>query len=169
MSKNYMDPNEKIWLAKKLEERKARKEAEAALRPKAETPVPAAGHAEEAAFRRGLLGRVDLYKSLDKDDRRRFLTDLFFDNFMYIFIVLAVILITIKVPAFLSLSSIVNIISLSAAKLPIALGIAGVLLLQLIFVGLNFLSVDQNMIYVIKGIIILLACAIDMRKYLVKR
>jgi len=47
--------------------------------------------------------------------------------------------------------------------------IVGVLLLQLIFVGLNFLSVDQNMIYVIKGIIILLACAIDMRKYLVKR
>lgn len=47
--------------------------------------------------------------------------------------------------------------------------VIGVLLLQIIFVGLNFLSVDQNLLYIIKGAIILLACAIDMRKYLKKR
>ena len=47
--------------------------------------------------------------------------------------------------------------------------VIGVLLLQIIFVGLNFLSVDQNMLYIIKGLIILLACAVDMRKYLVRR
>ena len=47
--------------------------------------------------------------------------------------------------------------------------VIGVLLLQIIFVGLNFLSIDQNLLYIIKGLIILLACAIDMRKYLVKR
>ena len=47
--------------------------------------------------------------------------------------------------------------------------VIGVLLLQIIFVGLNFLSVDQNMLYIIKGAIILLACAVDMRKYLKKR
>lgn len=47
--------------------------------------------------------------------------------------------------------------------------VIGVLLLQIIFVGLNFLSVDQNMLYIIKGLIILLACAVDMRKYLIKR
>jgi len=47
--------------------------------------------------------------------------------------------------------------------------VIGVLLLQIIFVGLNFLSVDQNMLYIIKGLIILLACAVDMRKYLTKR
>lgn len=47
--------------------------------------------------------------------------------------------------------------------------VIGVLLLQIIFVGLNFLSVDQNLLYIIKGLIILLACAVDMRKYLVKR
>jgi len=45
----------------------------------------------------------------------------------------------------------------------------GVLLLQIIFVGLTFLSVDQNMLYIIKGLIILLACALDMRKYIKKR
>ncbi len=47
--------------------------------------------------------------------------------------------------------------------------VIGVLLLQIIFVGLNFLSVDQNMLYIIKGLIILLACALDMRKYVAKR
>lgn len=47
--------------------------------------------------------------------------------------------------------------------------VIGVLLLQLIFVGLNFLSVDANMLYIIKGLIILGACALDMRKYREKR
>jgi len=47
--------------------------------------------------------------------------------------------------------------------------ILGVVLLRLIFVGLTFLGIDANMQYVIKGLIILIACAIDMRKYLVKK
>ncbi len=47
--------------------------------------------------------------------------------------------------------------------------VVGVLLLQIIFVGLNFLSVDQNLLYIVKGLIILVACAIDMRKYLVRK
>ncbi len=47
--------------------------------------------------------------------------------------------------------------------------VLGVVLLKLIFVGLNFLSVSVNMIYIIKGLIILVACAIDMRKYLVRK
>lgn len=47
--------------------------------------------------------------------------------------------------------------------------VVGVLLLQIIFAGLNFLAVDANMLYIIKGLIILIACAIDMRKYLVKK
>ncbi len=47
--------------------------------------------------------------------------------------------------------------------------VIGVFLLQIIFVGLNFLSVDANMLYVIKGLIILVACAVDMRKYLARK
>ncbi len=47
--------------------------------------------------------------------------------------------------------------------------ILGVVLLRLIFVGLNFLGIDANMQYIIKGLIILIACAIDMRKYLVRK
>ena len=47
--------------------------------------------------------------------------------------------------------------------------ITGVVLLRIIFVGLTFLGIDSNLQYVIKGLIILVACALDMRKYLVKR
>ncbi|MEG0264740.1 MAG: beta-methylgalactoside transporter [Erysipelotrichaceae bacterium] len=47
--------------------------------------------------------------------------------------------------------------------------IIGVVLLRLIFVGLTFLSIDANMQYIIKGLIILIACAVDMRKYLVRK
>lgn len=47
--------------------------------------------------------------------------------------------------------------------------ILGVLLQRIIFVGLTFLGIDSNIQYIIKGIIILAACAIDMRKYLVKK
>lgn len=47
--------------------------------------------------------------------------------------------------------------------------VLGVLLLRIIFVALNFLSISGNMQYIIKGLIILIACSIDMRKYLVKK
>jgi len=47
--------------------------------------------------------------------------------------------------------------------------VMGVVLLRIIFVALNFLSIDQNLQYIIKGGIILIACAIDMRKYLVRK
>jgi ABC-type glucose/galactose transport system, permease component len=47
--------------------------------------------------------------------------------------------------------------------------VLGVFMLRLIFVGLNMMSVDQNLLYLIKGVIILFACALDMRKYLVKK
>ena len=62
-------------------------------------------------------------------DKRRAVSDLIFNNAMYIIIAIAVIYIAIRVPQFLSVPSIVNIISLTAAKLPIALGIAGAIVL----------------------------------------
>ena len=69
------------------------------------------------------------FQSLSSQDKRRTITDLLFNNAMYIIIVLAIIFIAIRVPQFISLSSIVNVISLTAAKLPIALGIAGCIVL----------------------------------------
>lgn len=47
--------------------------------------------------------------------------------------------------------------------------VLGVFLLRIIFVCLQYLSVDMNMQYIIKGAIILLACSIDMRKYLARK
>ena len=62
-------------------------------------------------------------------DKRRRISDILFNNAMYIIIAAAIIFIAIKEPDFLSVSSIVNIVSLTAAKLPIALGIGGAIVL----------------------------------------
>ena len=67
--------------------------------------------------------------SLSKTDRNKKIVDFIFNNAMYIIIFATIVYITIKVPAFISLSSIVNIVSLTAAKLPIALGIGGAIVL----------------------------------------
>ena len=45
----------------------------------------------------------------------------------------------------------------------------GVFVLRIIFVALTMLGVDSSSLYIIKGAIILCACALDMRKYLVKK
>lgn len=47
--------------------------------------------------------------------------------------------------------------------------VLGVFVLRIIFVALQFLAINQNLQYIIKGSIILAACAIDMRKYLVRK
>ena len=72
---------------------------------------------------------IDDFKAKSGADKRRAITDLLFNNAMYIIIAAAVIYIAIRVPAFLKLPSIINIISLTAAKLPIALGIGGAIVL----------------------------------------
>ncbi len=70
------------------------------------------------------------WRAMDAADKKRKITDIILNNAMYIIIVIAIIVIALRVPAFLSLSSIVNIISLTAAKLPIALGIGGAIVLS---------------------------------------
>ena len=47
--------------------------------------------------------------------------------------------------------------------------ILGVVVLRLIFVALTMLGVDSSSLYIIKGAIILCACSLEMRKYLVKK
>jgi len=47
--------------------------------------------------------------------------------------------------------------------------ILGVVVLRIIFVALTMLGVDSSSLYIIKGAIILCACSLDMRKYLVKK
>ncbi len=84
----------------------------------------------ETAKKRSRIGlKIDEFKNMSKKDKTRKITDLLFNNAMYIIIAVAIIFIAIKVPAFLSVSSVINIISLTAAKLPIALGIGGAIVL----------------------------------------
>ena len=47
--------------------------------------------------------------------------------------------------------------------------VLGVFVLRIIFVALNMLGIDPSLQYIIKGGIILAACSLDMRKYLVKK
>ncbi len=47
--------------------------------------------------------------------------------------------------------------------------VLGVFILRIIFVALNMLNIDPSIQNIIKGAIILAACALDMRKYLVKK
>lgn len=47
--------------------------------------------------------------------------------------------------------------------------VIGVILLQLISVALQWLSVSANLVYIIKGAIILIAVTLDMRKYVAKK
>ena len=76
-----------------------------------------------------LLLWFENFRAQSPADKRRTITDLLFNNAMYIIIFVAIVYVAIRVPAFLSVSSIVNIISLTAAKLPIALGIGGAIVL----------------------------------------
>ena len=47
--------------------------------------------------------------------------------------------------------------------------VLGVFILRIIFVALSMLGINANMQYIIKGAIILAACSLDMRKYLVRK
>ncbi len=70
------------------------------------------------------------YREMGPEERRRYRRELLVDNSLYIFLIAAIIVIEIINPMFLSLPSVVNIIALSAANLPIALGIAGCIILS---------------------------------------
>ena len=72
---------------------------------------------------------IQNYKSLDAKEKKTWRKEFMINNSLYFFLIIAVILIEIKSPKFLSLASVVNIISLSAAALPCALGIAGAIVL----------------------------------------
>ena len=72
---------------------------------------------------------IEELKAMSPKDRNRAIVDLLMNNAMFIIIAIAVVYIWSQVPAFLSLRSIVNIINLTMAKLPIALGVGGCIIL----------------------------------------
>lgn len=74
--------------------------------------------------------RLRSFAALDKGEKLKRVTELVLDNAMVIIILIAIVAIAIMRPRFVSASSIINIISLTAAKLPIALGIGGAIVLS---------------------------------------
>ena len=70
------------------------------------------------------------FKALSTAQKLSKAKNLALDNAMFIIILTAIVIIAIMRPRFLSAPSIINIISLTAAKLPIALGIGGAIVLS---------------------------------------
>lgn len=76
-----------------------------------------------------MKARFENYKTLDSKDKKKFWAETAINNAIYVLIIIAVIYTYTQNHRFLSVSSIVNILSLSAANIPIALGIAGCIVL----------------------------------------
>ena len=73
--------------------------------------------------------RISDFGELGGREKVKRVTDILLDRAMLIILSIAIIVIAFMQPRFLSVASIVNIISLTAAKLPIALGIGGAIVL----------------------------------------
>lgn len=78
---------------------------------------------------RNLQRTAEEYRRLDSKDKRRFWSDSLLNNALYIVMIVFIIYTAIKNPNFVKPGSIVNIISLVAASLPMALGIGGCIVL----------------------------------------
>lgn len=69
------------------------------------------------------------YKTLDAKDRRKFWTDALLNNGLYIIMLIFIIYTAFNNANFVSPSSLINLINLVAASLPMALGVAGCIVL----------------------------------------
>ena len=73
--------------------------------------------------------KLEAFKALSAKDKKNAVVNWALDHAMIIIIVLLAIYVQIMKPAFFSVPSLVNIISLTAARLPMALGVAGCIVL----------------------------------------
>ena len=76
-----------------------------------------------------MKSRYSNYRLLNKQDKKTLLKESLINNALYILLFIAIIYTYVQNHRFLSTSSIINIISLSAANIPIACGIAGCIVL----------------------------------------
>ena len=74
-------------------------------------------------------GKMDSFKALSAHDKRHAVVNWLLDHAMIIIILLLAVYVQIQRPQFFGVPSLVNIISLSAARLPMALGGAGCIVL----------------------------------------
>ncbi len=69
------------------------------------------------------------FQAMDSKDKNNFIKETLLNNLLYILILIAIIFTAIKNPKFMSVSAVATIVTLSAASIPIALGIAGCIVL----------------------------------------
>ena len=69
------------------------------------------------------------YKKMDAKDKKQFWVDSVLNNALYILMAIFIVYTAVKVPTFLTLGSLGNLITQVAAYLPMALGIAGCIVL----------------------------------------
>ena len=74
-------------------------------------------------------GKMDSFKALSAHDKRHAVVNWLLDHAMIIIILLLAVYVQIQRPQFFGVPSLVNIISLTAARLPMALGVAGCIVL----------------------------------------
>ena len=76
-----------------------------------------------------MSAKLDAFKALPAKDKQRAVINWLLDHAMIIIILLLAVYVQIQKPAFFSVPSLVNILSLTAARLPMALGVAGCIVL----------------------------------------
>ena len=76
-----------------------------------------------------MSAKREAFKALPAKDKRHAVVNWILDHAMILIIVLLAIYVQIQKPAFFSVPSLVNILSLTAARLPMALGVAGCIVL----------------------------------------
>ena len=74
-------------------------------------------------------GKLDSFKALSAQDKRHAVVNWLLNHAMIIIILLLAVYVQIQRPQFFGVPSLVNIISLTAARLPMALGVAGCIVL----------------------------------------
>ena len=74
-------------------------------------------------------GKMDSFKALSAQDKRHAVVNWLLDHAMIIIILLLAVYVQIQRPQFFGVPSLVNIVSLTAARLPMALGVAGCIVL----------------------------------------
>jgi len=77
-------------------------------------------------FTKKLNTRINKFKKMNKSDWLNFLIN----NAIYIVMVLLIIVVIIKEPNFLSMSTVINVLSQSSVKLILAFGVGGIIILQ---------------------------------------
>ncbi len=76
-----------------------------------------------------MSAKLDAFKAMSTKEKQHAVVNWLLDHAMIIIILLLAVYVQIQKPAFFSVPSLVNILSLTAARLPMALGVAGCIVL----------------------------------------